>query len=284
MSRVNDFVYRLAVSVHTPIFNLSISLHERINNWIYKKYDGHDVYNSNIMVVVVPTSDHNKAFSGVTPVITYKLHNQNYNKIVYAKCSSVEDLNSFLIQMKKQNNRIKGLWIKAHGLPYGFQLGEKEAGKQTCVVNYKDADTNKRINNSKEFSKVLKKLQPNSPIVLDSCLTGKVDCLGNTSIAQTLADLAPKCMVFAATEVTTNSSLNVKWKNNILDVTFMQPKRILQLTWIHKIKNLFYTISFYLTFGSSCGESITARMRSCKIKRSPTKRRPTFFPTHPRAA
>jgi hypothetical protein len=241
------------------------------NRLLNYMYNGKNIKNSNVFLIFRTTSDENGTFSIPSLFSTFKLHNQDHTHIVYKDISSIEDMYSFINQIKEQNNQIKGLWIKAHGSSNGFKLGKSQEGKTTYLSNCEGQFENEYAGhkfikkNSIKIEKILNNLSLNSSIILESCSTGKIDSLGNFSIAQTIATLAPQCTVFAPCQDATFLSTNLKWKNNLLKVKFTDPKTPYN-KYFKNIKSIFNKTIYYGSLGYFSTKNITTRYLAYPIK------------------
>jgi hypothetical protein len=242
---------------------------EKISFWIFKKYDGSHINNSDVIVILIGKDDSNGAISAPLPN-SFKIHNQERMKIVYQQVSVIEDIDSIFNKMKAQNNRIKGLWGNMHAYSGGL------AFSQACVLkNYQTMPEGQPVGrgNVDQLKEALQKLDEQAVIVLLGCETGRVDDQGNTCIAQTLASLAPGRTVIAPIEDVDGLGFNLEWKNDSLDVTFKAPKTTRKKGIRGILKNLFYEMRFTLSLGKY-GKNITGRFLCDKRVRQMTKAQP----------
>lgn len=232
---------------------------DKVNVWLCKKYSGDHVYGSDVHLILTAKYDPNGALMPVPSL--FKLQDRKKTKVVYKQVASIEDMISTLIQMKEQNNRIKSLWINAHGYPGGWDLSETCTIKnyQTCVERKPEGRGN--IDRLRE---VLQMLDERALIVLLCCETGSINERGRQCVAQTLASLAPNHRVIAPIRDLCGLGLNLKYKNESIDVVFMGPKTTQREGIRGAFINLFYNIGFMYSFGKY-GENITARFCDKKV-------------------
>jgi hypothetical protein len=240
-----------------------------------KFFDGYRVKNSDIILILIAKTDHNGAFKTDDLNNLFKLHNQNRYKVIYREVSTISDIYSTIKTLKNdQNNRIKGLWIQAHGNPRGFLLNEKQKGGfiiNTSSFNPTSYQFKSNGNgNVEELTVALTLLEKNAVILLDSCSTGRIDTSqDNRSIAQTIASLAPGRTVIAPTTIVSALSLKFEWKMESDDLLiggkFINPKTARIKGLMGKIANLFYII-VYLASPNFYGENVTARYCSTYAK------------------
>lgn len=203
------------------------------------------VKNSNVLIVFIAKEDPNGAISvGSTPLNSLRLHWQNHTKIIYKTVSSIDEMNQFTLEVKNRNNRINGLWIHAHGCPIGFNFGEFVSN-----TNFKTASGTIQERNAENLKPALDCLEKKGVVVLECCETAKIGLEGNASMAQTIASLAPGRKVIASRDVIYPVSLNIKWKDKYIDVTFTSIKQSSRSGIRGKLSNLFHTFLFLSTSG-----------------------------------
>lgn len=245
---------------------------ERAQQLLHKMYDARNVHNSDVVLVLTAKHDDNGSLSFIKPVTAFRLHNQKHTKIVYKTVSSLGDIQSAIETMKTQNNRLKGLWIHAHGSTTGFQLGEDLHDPNSEIRNSDSIDSRYHVHleNAKCLRRSFSKLEDDAVIILQCCSTGKIKNDGRASIAQTFATIAPGRRVIAPTKNSNASQLHFRWKDNLLDATFLKPKTTRLTGLLGKIATIFYKCLHFASVGYY-GESMTARHKEyvphkCQIK------------------
>lgn len=224
--------------------------------WLHKVWHGRDVSDSNIVLVLTAKKDHNGALSIPDFGTTIKLHSQKNMKIVYRKVGSIEDCNRAIVEMKSRNNRIKGLWLNAHGDPRGFDLGKPRSNMNHMVLNYR------HFGNAQILQ--LAHLEPDAAIILRSCSTGHVDQKGASCVAQTIATLAPNRKVFAPITDINGVSTHFTWKKGSLCVKFTTPKKSQAKGFLRKIANFINNALFVYSSGHF-GKNDTAVFKSHQV-------------------
>ncbi|QLH37468.1 MAG: DUF4347 domain-containing protein [Parachlamydiaceae bacterium] len=86
--------------------------------------------------------------------------------------SNLKDIQDQIDKVQKQNNKIKAIWIRAHGSPTSLCL---------------DKNSYLNLSNISQLSPSLNKMEPEGSIILDSCSTGREKNFLN--IAQAIAFL-----------------------------------------------------------------------------------------------
>lgn len=240
IDRVKCFIQESVVFAVSQTFGL-------LNVWLKHRYDGSGVRDSDVIVVLTAKYDHNGALSLPHPINTFQLHNFSGVKIVYKEVSCLADINKELQLQKVAQNRIKGLHIHAHGNATGFALAEGGKG----VINHCGDFEEKNFGrgNASRLKDGLQLLEEDAIIVFESCLTGKIDDIGNKSIAQTFASLAPGRRVYAPMKVLSGFGTQFHWENGSFEPLFTTPKRVSGSDFWARLTNLFYEVLFIYSLG-----------------------------------
>jgi hypothetical protein len=173
---------------------------DEISTSMFARYKQHrtleKVSNSDLVLVLEASYDHNGSFSINQKSRFKKL--EKMHQVAFKKVSNIDDIKESIIQARAQNNRIKSIWIRAHGCPQGMLLGKEHSLD---------------INNVHLLRDQLSQLSPNTSIVLDSCSTAGKNPTGQRNIAQRIATYARGCDVFGATRDTSPFSIKMNKKN-----------------------------------------------------------------------
>lgn len=212
--RLSDIALRASATILTGVLAGLIArttyMHFARNS--AKLINNQDVVNSDVVLVGTAKYDHNGAFSFQNSgQISKTLYNQDHTKIVERSISSIEELDTFLTQMKTQNNRIKGLIIRAHGSP------------DTCDLDNSECISTNVGRNIDKLHAPLQKLEKDATIILISCSTGKpID--GRLNMAGTIANLAPGRIVMAPKTIANINEVDFQWKDKKLHAVFKEGK------------------------------------------------------------
>lgn len=186
-------------------------------------------------------------------------------EVVCKDVATLGDISNAIFQMKKQNNRITSLWIRAHGISTGFTLNKfpKELPRDPMQSPY--------ISNLypyyalKLLKPALSLIEKDATIVLGSCSTGRINAEGAKSIAQSIATLAPGRRVIAPTQKV--SAFETRFISvSPFEIGFYKPKLSRASGRLRKIANAFYK-AFFLFGGPKSGTSITARYRCTVLEK-----------------
>ena len=171
---------------------------------LYKKaHPINTVQNKEIALVLEATDDHNDAFKFQMPIQLEKKY-----PLAFKNISNINQFSEAIDESIQQNNKIKVLWIRAHGSPQSMTLGKADNENEYLAIA---GIAGKRISifNVQQLEESLKKLDPQAVIVLQSCATAKQIKNGWENIAQKIARIAEGRKVICATD----SFYDVKIKN-----------------------------------------------------------------------
>ena len=179
-----------------------------------EKYNGQNVKNENIILVLKAKKDPNWALKFMHPETLSILKNQEKYQTVYRTVESIHEMSKAIDEMVAQGNHIHGLWIKAHGNSQLIKLGDV---KPRGELDPESTEYQTFMSNAYPcWEKSIKKLQPafsklekDAAVILDVCSNGAVREVGDPkekivcekSIAQTIASLNPNVRVFASTKL-----------------------------------------------------------------------------------
>ena len=96
------------------------------------------------------------------------------------------------------NNKIKALWVRAHGTPLAISLSRYAEINVAPPGQFDQIFGIERIRKARMFLQdQLKKLEPDAPVVLESCYTGQKMEDNKENIAQFIANVAGGRKVYA---------------------------------------------------------------------------------------
>ncbi len=206
--------------------------------------------NQDVLLVLKASDDENGALSLSKPFQNYAMSNHGKVKVVKKTVSSIQDIVLEIDELDKQNARIIGVWINAHSGKNYIVLG-KDTGQTdnhiiaNAKIGKKEDVANRPIMpNVDQLREALNKIKKNGVIVLDSCETGRIDISGKPSIAQSIADLAPGKIVYAATQPISSLSAQINWKTDSasdlkrLEVNFTDAKQSFRSGFLGCILNI----------------------------------------------
>ncbi len=215
------------------------------------------VFDKEVILVVNAKEDHNGSLvlQGISQSMKFHL-SQNRYQIVYQQASSFEEITNTVVKLKQQNNRIHALFFNTHGWSRGFVLDKAENNHESWSNGVLLTNRNPTSHEiaRKKFKECFQHLDEKTVIVLHSCSTGFVNFTGRPSIAQTIAECAPRCLVYAPTQDFIGLSCSIN-SCTPLEVSFKAPK----IT-----PSAVTTIFNMLLYGSSLGrygQDSTARFR-----------------------
>lgn len=185
-----------------------------------KNHAAEKVANSEVVLVLEANHDHNRIFQEDQRALFKKIK-QRY-ALAYEKISNLKDIQDQIDKVQKQNNKIKAIWIRAHGSPTSLCL---------------DKNSYLNLSNISQLSPSLNKMEPEGSIILDSCSTGREKNFLN--IAQAIAFFAQGRTVIASSRDTTKFSLKLG-KENLFDIKFWTafPSKKAKLKFCSKRINL----------------------------------------------
>jgi len=242
MNAIFNELNKLQHAVQEAVTQVVVNTFGLFTLWLYYRYDGSDVQNSDVILVLKAKHDHNGALSLPHFENSFQMHNFTKERIVYRNISSLNDINRELEQQKLKNNRIKALHIHAHGSSDGFRIADRAA-----VLRF----------NARWLKPGLSLLEKDAIIVFESCSTERIDMAGNRSIAQTFASLAPGRRVYAPTKDLSGYGTHFKWDKGIFEPVFTTPKVVSGNDLFAKITNIFNIALYILTLGNY-GDNMTA--------------------------
>lgn len=200
--------------VFSLVFGVSLSI--LFINWIKssngfenfaKTRTGEGVTDKDVILILSASGDHNGAFGILNSTSISALKKQTKYTVICKTIDSVEQLDEVVSQIAtQQNNRIRSLWIRAHGHPGGFSLSDQTPTNiktpDICELNCGThmfamfSPVNRLLTNS------ISLLSKDATIVLESCSTGKPLPNRQLNIAQKISALAGGRKVFAPTRDT----------------------------------------------------------------------------------
>ena len=138
-------------------------------------------------MILEAQDDHNGAFQQDQR----NLFNQIQKKyaIAYEKVSDIEDIAESINRVLQNNNKIKAIWLRAHGNPQGI-----------CLDKHSWLD----IHNVALLKHHFRQIDPNGFIILDACSTGGKPSRGSLNIAHKIARVVEGRTVIASSQDTTS--------------------------------------------------------------------------------
>lgn len=136
----------------------------------------------------------------VSPESYRELEKQSGCKIKFKKVRNLDEISFELEALKKSNNKIKALWIRAHGTPFSVTFNEftKINIDLSGDTQFEQEFLRKEIEKTRLFlQQQLKHLEHDAPIILESCFTGQKVEAGKENMAQFIANAAGGRKVYA---------------------------------------------------------------------------------------
>lgn len=220
---------------------------------LLKKWDGSNVRDSDVIVMLYAKRDWNGALVAPSLFIQLKIHSHKSMKVIHKEVGSIDDINNAVKKIKHQNNRIKNLVIHAHGCRLGMTLGDNNFLHILNITDLKPA---------------LDSLEKNASIILKSCETGHIERDNSTNIAQMIASTAPHTVVFAPLRSIDMLSFDVDWQDDTLRGKFSIPQKSDQTGLIGKVINIAYFAGFYFSVGTLLKLNNTGTFKHYEKKQS----------------
>ncbi len=184
------------------MFDITQSLFDQFK----KNHTIEKVRNKDVVLVLEAKLDHNDAFQMDQRTEFQKLEKKY--AIAYEKVSNLEDIAESTNRVLMGNNRIKAIWLRAHGNPTGMTFSE---------------NSHLTVNNVSLLKHHFRQINPDGYFILDSCSTGGENPYGNENIAQEIASLVKGRTVIAPSRDTNVTSLMIG-KENPFDMKFWVEK------------------------------------------------------------
>jgi hypothetical protein len=163
-----------------------------------KTRTGEGVTGKDVILIISSSCDETRASSFFNPLSLSKLKNQNKYTIICKKVDSFYELHEVVREVaNRQNNRIRSLWIRAHGSPLSLSLSSRS--HQDSVFWVDDCSDEAGLT-ARQWKKSLSLLSKDASIVLESCSTGEIAPKGRSNVARVLAAMAGGRKVFAPTQ------------------------------------------------------------------------------------
>lgn len=227
-----------------------------INNYynqkVFTQYNGDELYDNDVTIVLVQKNINLPCWRVLNP-----LNNKPQTKLIFKEVSSAEDIKLTINKLKKQNLRIQGLAIFAHGCPHGVKLAENSFLVNSPVIKEK-REIFKQCNTLRN---ALNKIEKDAGIFLISCETGHVNSQGRKCFAQSIASLASGRKVIAPTEAIPAGGVQIKWENGKLNIGFTCPRKSGLNGIMGKIANLFLGFLYYFISPTKFSRNITAHFK-----------------------
>lgn len=165
------------------------------------------VVNRDLILVLEAKSDHNQAFQTDGEPLFHKIEKKI--PLAFAHVSNLAEIAENINKVLKGNNRIKGIWFRAHGNPLGMILSDK---------------TSLNTHNLWLLKHHLKKIDPKGFILLDSCSTGGRNPRGGLNFAQKMAETVPGIAVIAPSKDTDQTSLKFNLSKTHFEISFRKKR------------------------------------------------------------
>ncbi len=176
---VYAFALILGVNNEEKLAKRRISLENTnlYNNYVIEKENVN--YHEESIILIINGDGH-------IPVSTenfIRLEEQSKCKIKFVKIESLKDIELKFESLKKNNNKIKALWIRAHGTRTSINfnhsaridISHPTQFADLTFQNHYNSDCNKQDKIMQLLlQKQLEKLEQDSPIILESCYTGQM--------------------------------------------------------------------------------------------------------------
>lgn len=176
-----------------------VSLHKQVDfDDFSKTRTGEGVTGKDVILIISSSCDETRASSLFNPIGLSKLTNQKEYTIICKKVDSFYELHEVVREVaNRQNNRIRSLWIRAHGCPLSLSLS---SGSDQASVFCVDDCSDEVGLTARQWKKSLSLLSKEGTIILESCSTGKIAPNGRSNMARVIAAMAGGRKVFAPTQ------------------------------------------------------------------------------------
>jgi hypothetical protein len=245
------------------------------DNRVNKFYDAYTDYisrrsdlnlqNRNIVVILTSARDENRTFV-VDPKKYQKIEDQSGYDIVCISGSKVSDFAHSISRLHDNHNHIKALWVRAHGSPERIEFGEI-APSSSMRLDEHSAETDTSFNpfNQPLMQTLCSKLDPDAPIVLESCCTGAQLPNKQKNIAQLFAINAEGRKVYAPSTITIDADISFEKREwHVQLKNFKEPKSFNIYSLLDRIKIIWYTLRLYT-------EDVTATFTDLPTKTLPLR-------------
>jgi hypothetical protein len=188
--RISDYiVYYVALVLRVDVDSLARKSISEITRREYKTYvETHrwtDFRNEKVILILNGEAD-----LPTSPEKFQQLERQSQCKVLFVKVSELKDISGTIDTLKRQGNTIQVLWIRAHGFPQSILFSPY------CQLKITPAPYEPYVYTPNELcEKHFKKLEANTPIILESCNTGQDMPEGQENIAQCIAKLAQRKVI-----------------------------------------------------------------------------------------
>lgn len=148
----------------------------------------------------------------VSPDCFRRIGKESNSVIKFVTIEEMDQIEYEINRLKKDNNQIKALWIRAHGKPVSISFSRGAEIKITPNSVLEDQVSQKEIKNTSVFlQKQFNQLETNAPIILESCSTGKKRVNGKKNIAQVIFSTSGGRTVYAPSEDTLSIDKNISY-------------------------------------------------------------------------
>jgi hypothetical protein len=135
-----------------------------------------------------------------SPETFQQLEDQSQCKIVFHDIRKLEDIAEIISSLRNRSNQIRALWIRAHATPETITFHQYEEGLDIRpLTETEQIIGSQRIEKTKKILQILNQLEPDAPIILESCSTGQKMEEGKENIAQFISRAAGGRKVYAPT-------------------------------------------------------------------------------------
>lgn len=160
-----------------------------------------DFDNEDVILIVKAKEDHNGALNIMSHENIQKLNTQKKYKVVCKTVENIGEIKEVINEVVvEKNNRIKCLWLSAHGSPYSLNFGFLETRYSNEEERF-NARKRGMINahSVADLTDSFSKLDEDAVVILDACSTGKIRS-STSNIAQRIASRVRGRTVFAPVE------------------------------------------------------------------------------------
>lgn len=169
---------------------ISISAAEEYKAYIYNN-SYTSLHNQSVILVL-----YGELAIPVSPESYRQLEEQSNCKIKFKEIERLEDIELELESLKRCNNKVKALWIRAHGTPFSITFNQ-DTRISIGPTGLEKLDSSNRMETRTFLQKQLRQLEPDAPIILESCYTGQEMEVGKENVAQFIASVAGGRKVYA---------------------------------------------------------------------------------------
>lgn len=197
--RINDYiVYLFALVLGVDTFKkisdkrISVKTIEDYEKYV-NRHSHISLQNQSVILILNGEND-----IPVSHQIFERLEQQSNCKIKFVKIEDLNNIKRELESLKKANNTIRALWIRAHGTPVSIDFAIGAEVQIAQATPFDQSVNEQQIENTRLYlTEQLKELALDAPIILESCFTGQERESGKENMAQFFASAAGGRKVYA---------------------------------------------------------------------------------------